>query len=75
MEKIPTQQFDVGFQPAAETGSDEDELVRAWREEQLRGLGLPSLIAGAVADYVDWHDIASLVRRGCPPLLALDIVR
>lgn len=75
MEKIPTQELDTGFDLAADTGSNEDEMVRAWREEQLLELGLPAVIARAFADLVDWHDIASLVRRGCPPMLALEIVR
>ena len=30
--------------------------------------------AEAVADHVDWHQVAALVRRGCPPRLALHIV-
>jgi hypothetical protein len=32
-------------------------------------------MALAFADVVDWHDLAALVRRGCPPILALEIVR
>ncbi len=75
MEKIPTQEFDPGFDLAAAPGSDEDQRVRAWREEQLRQLGLRPVLARTFADHVDWHDIASLVRRGCPPMLALEIVR
>jgi hypothetical protein len=27
------------------------------------------------ADHIDWHQVARLVRRGCPPRLALRIVR
>jgi hypothetical protein len=27
------------------------------------------------ASHVDWHQVAGLVRRGCPPALALRIVR
>jgi hypothetical protein len=27
------------------------------------------------ADLVDWHAIAELVERGCPPRLALEIAR
>jgi class 3 adenylate cyclase len=62
---------------AADLGSssDEEELVRAWRTEQLRRLGLPHAFAFLFADLVDWHELATLVRRGCPPLLALEIVR
>jgi len=54
---------------------DEDELVYAWRVEQLAKLGLPDLIASAVATIVDWHEVAGLVERGCSPELALEIVR
>jgi hypothetical protein len=55
--------------------SEEDERVNAWRVEQLSGLGLSHVIASAVASFVDWHDIARLVERGCSPELALEIVR
>jgi hypothetical protein len=53
----------------------EDLLVHQWRVTRLTGLGIPWPIAEAEADNVDWHQIASLVRRGCPPILALRIVR
>jgi thiosulfate reductase cytochrome b subunit len=49
--------------------------VRAWRAEQLRRLGLPHMLADTFADLVDWHTLAGLVERGCPPELALEIVR
>ena len=55
--------------------SEEDARIYAWRVEQLAGLGLSHLVASAVASFVDWHDIASLVERGCSPELALEIVR
>jgi hypothetical protein len=74
MEKIPAQEFDSGSDLADAPSRDEDQLVRAWREEQLRRLGLLPVLAQAFADHVDWHDIATLVRRGCPPMLALEIV-
>ena len=35
----------------------------------------PGALAEAYADRLDWHQIAALVKRGCPPLLALRIVR
>jgi len=38
-------------------------------------LGIAESVAEANADYVDWHQIAQLVQRGCPPRLALRIVR
>lgn len=49
--------------------------VRAWRAQQLGRLGLPWIVAEAVADRVDWHALADLVDRGCSPALALEIVR
>jgi hypothetical protein len=59
----------------APEGSEEDALVYAWRVEQLSGLGLSHLIASAVASFIDWHEIARLVERGCSLELALEIVR
>ena len=54
---------------------DRDErLVHDWRAGQLTRLGIPGSLAEAVADRVDWHQIAALIRRGCPPRLALRIV-
>jgi hypothetical protein len=55
--------------------SEEDASVYAWRVEQLSGLGLSHVIASVVAGFVDWHEIARLVERGCSPELALEIVR
>lgn len=55
--------------------SAEDACIYAWRVEQLSGLGLSSVVASAVATFVDWHEIARLVERGCSPELALEIVR
>jgi hypothetical protein len=48
--------------------------VHHWRVSQLRRLGIPALLAEVHADHLDWHQIARLVRRGCPPRLALRIV-
>ena len=53
----------------------EDACIYAWRVEQLSGLGLSSVVASAVATFVDWHEVARLVERGCSPELALEIVR
>jgi hypothetical protein len=51
----------------------EGRAVRAWRITQLTRLGLSLPVAEAVADQVDWHDVARLVKRGCPPTLAVVI--
>ncbi len=54
--------------------TDEQLRVHAWRAEQLRRLGLPPAHAALFAERVDWHAVADLVTRGCPPALALKIV-
>jgi hypothetical protein len=53
----------------------DDLLVREWRVTRLTRLGVPWLLAQAVADHVDWHQVARLVQLGCPPRLAVSIVR
>jgi hypothetical protein len=55
---------------------DHNELpVYKWRVSQLMRLGIPGPLAEAYADRLDWHQIAHLVQRGCPALLALRIIR
>jgi hypothetical protein len=63
--------------PAEDLESDVKEVlrVREWRAEQLRRLGLPSILAETFADDVDWHALSALIERGCPLGLALEIVR
>jgi hypothetical protein len=58
-----------------EDTTDEDLLIHAWRSEQLRSLGLPRVLAETFAGLVDWHEVAALVAHGCPPDVALEIVR
>jgi hypothetical protein len=53
---------------------DDDLLVHEWRVTQLTRLGIPWSLARAAAGHVDWHQVAKLVRRGCPPRLALQII-
>ena len=56
------------------TVDKDDLLVHDWRAGQLKRLGVPGAMAEAVADRLDWHQVAALVRRGCPPpVLALRI--
>jgi hypothetical protein len=57
------------------TRPEEEHLVREWQADQLRRLGLSWPLAYTFAPLVDWHEVAELVERGCPPLLALEIVR
>ena len=67
MESLPAR-------PCHEAIGDHDP-VHEWRVWQLTRLGISWSLAEAVADYVDWHQVARLVQHGCPPRLALDIVR
>ena len=53
----------------------DEPLVHSWRVLQLARLGIPRPLAEAYADHLDWHQIAELLQRGCPPRLALRIVR
>jgi hypothetical protein len=53
---------------------DEEELlVHDWRVDRLTRLGVPGSLAEIYADRLDWHQVARLVQRGCPPRLALRI--
>ncbi|HEV3292317.1 MAG TPA: hypothetical protein VG123_25375 [Streptosporangiaceae bacterium] len=38
-------------------------------------LGIPGPLAEIYADRIDWHQVARLVQRGCPPRLALRLIR
>jgi hypothetical protein len=58
-----------------EHATDEELAIQAWRTEQLRRLGLSRILAQRFAGLVDWHEVAALVARGCPPELALEIAR
>ena len=52
----------------------EESLVHNWRVSQLTRLGISGSLAEIYADRIDWHQVARLVQRGCPPRLALRIV-
>jgi hypothetical protein len=54
---------------------NEQLRVNAWRAEQLERLGVSTVMADAVGNSADWHDVARLVQLGCPPDLALEISR
>jgi hypothetical protein len=69
IEQLSELEFDFDRQ------NEEDLLVNEWRAEQLRRLGLSRRLADMFAELVDWHDLANLVARGCPPELALEIIR
>ena len=55
--------------------SRDNRLMHNWRVSQLTRLGSPGPLAEIYADRIDWHQVARLVQHGCPPRLALRIVR
>ena len=67
--------MDLDFDVDEEQPSATEVLVHEWRTEQLERLGIARTVAEAVAGFVDWHELARLVERGCSPALALEIVR
>ena len=56
-----------------EAVSRDDLPVHEWRVTQLTRLGVPRLLAEVYADRLDWHQVARLIQRGCPPRLAIRI--
>ena len=60
--------------PRHEAIDHDHQLVHQWRVSRLTGLGIPGPVPQAAADHVDWHQVASLVRRGCPPRLPLRFI-
>lgn len=60
-------------EPSVDT-DPEPSAVHAWRVSRLTRLGLTGLVAEAIADQVDWHDVARLIHHGCPASLAVSIV-
>jgi hypothetical protein len=61
--------------PRHETIDHDDQLVHKWRVALLTALGIPCPLAQTTAGHLDWHQVATLVRRGYPLRNALRIVR
>ncbi len=55
-----------------EAAEDEEVLVHNWRVARLAQF---EPLAEVYVGHIDWHQVARLVQRGCPPRLALRIVR
>ena len=66
---MPAVELDLEFDAEA-------ELVRIWRMEELERAGYAAAQARELADltYVDLHLATGLLRRGCSPELALQIL-
>ena len=61
-----------------------ERMIEASRREGCGSTGSPllrghresfSAVEQTFAALVDWHEVAALVARGCPPDLALEIAR
>jgi len=65
--------------PTAETNlkPTEQELVERWRAEELERAGFPEAVAAELAMRadVDLHRAVELLRSGCSPELAAEILR
>jgi hypothetical protein len=61
--------------PRHEAIDHDDRLVHNWRLALLTALGISWPLGRATAGHVDWHQVASLVRRGCPLPVPPRIVR
>jgi hypothetical protein len=63
--------------PTADTiNPTEQELVERWRAQELERAGFPEDVAAELAtrNDVDLHRAIELLRRGCSPELAADIL-
>ena len=74
MRRVPSRTVS-GEAMKSPTADSDELLVHNWRVLQLTGLGIPWGVAETYADRVDWHQVAQLVKRGCPARLALRILR
>lgn len=61
---------------AANLISEEHQRIEAWRREELERGGYPPKAAAELAGRydVDLRQAISLLERGCPPDLALEIL-
>ncbi len=67
--------MELTLPPVRHETIEKQDPVHEWRVARLAGLGIPRPVAEAAAGHVDWHQMAALVQRGCPPWLALRILR
>jgi hypothetical protein len=65
--------------PTAETPArpTEQELVERWRAQELERAGFDPAAAAELArrSDVDLHAAVELLQKGCPPAVALSILR
>jgi hypothetical protein len=73
--KWPEETMELTLPPGRHETIETQDTVHQWRVARLTRLGIPWPVAEAAAGYVDWHQMAALVQRGCPLWLALRILR
>jgi hypothetical protein len=70
---------DKDTMPTAETNISptEQEIVEQWRAQELERAGYPGAVAAELATRpdVDLHRAVELLKKGCTPELAADILR
>ncbi len=71
----PEETMKLKLPPGCHETIEKLDPVHEWRVTQLVSLGIPLPVAEAAAGRIDWHQMAALVQRGCPPRLALRILR
>ena len=71
----PEETMEMTLPPGRRETIEKQDPVHEWRAARLAHLGIPWPVAEAAAGHVDWHQMAALVQRGCPPWLALRILR
>jgi hypothetical protein len=64
----------TAVRPPEDDADREERGVHEWRVSRLIRLGVAEGVAEAVADRIDWHDVARLVEDGCPAPLAVAII-
>ena len=71
----PGETMELTLPPGRHETIEKQDPVHEWRVARLAGLGIPWPVAEAAAGHVDWHQMTALVQRGCPPWLALRLLR
>jgi hypothetical protein len=73
--ELPEETMELTLPPVRHETIEKPDPVHEWRVARLARLGIPRPVAEGAAGHVDWHQMAALVQRGCPPWLALRILR
>ena len=71
----PEETMKLKLPPGHHETIEKQDPVHEWRVAQLVSLDIPCPVAEPAAGRIDWHQMAALVQRGCPPWLALRILR